>query len=270
MASLKWGSKGPEVKALQQKLLAKGFNPGAIDGDFGPGTDAAVRAFQRSERLLADGVAGPRTLAALGLAGGAAVVPPFAVSLVTVDRAAEIFPDAPIGNLRKFLPPVLAELQAAGLGDRPMVLMALATIRAETSGFEPISEYKSRFNTSPSGHPFDLYDNRADLGNTGKPDGELFKGRGFVQLTGRNNYARIGSLIGLGDKLVKEPELANDPTIAAKILASFLKATELRIKEALLEDDLRQARRLVNGGSHGLERFTEAYRTGQRVIPEHG
>lgn len=270
MASLKWGSKGPEVMALQQKLLKKGFNPGAIDGDFGPGTDAAVRAFQRSERLLADGIAGPRTLKAIGLDGGPVVIPPFSVGLVTLNGVAEIFPDAPISNLRKYLPPVLAELQAAGLGDRPMVLMALATIRAETAGFEPISEYKSRYNTSPNGHPFDLYDNRADLGNKGEPDGEQFKGRGFVQLTGRHNYERIGQQIGLGDKLSKEPELANDPTIAARILAAFLKSRELRIKEALLEDDLRQARRLVNGGSHGLERFTESYRTGQRVIPEHG
>lgn len=56
-----------------------------------------------------------------------------------------------------------------------MVLMALATIRAETEGFEPISEYKSEYNTSPSGHPFDLYDNRQDLGNTGKLDGKNLK-----------------------------------------------------------------------------------------------
>ena len=54
--------------------------------------------------------------------------------------------------------------------------MAIATIRAETAGFEPISEFKSRFNTSPQGHPFDLYDSRKDLGNCGAPDGTNFKG----------------------------------------------------------------------------------------------
>jgi peptidoglycan L-alanyl-D-glutamate endopeptidase CwlK len=154
------------------------------------------------------------------------------------------------------------------LNDKPMVLMALATIRAETAGFEPINEFRSRFNTSPNGHPFDLYDNRSDLGNTGKPDGERFKGRGFVQLTGRDNYQRIGAKIGLGDGLLQNPDLANDPDVAARILASFLKTREIRIKQELLDGDLRAARKLVNGGSHGLERFAEAFRIGQREIPD--
>jgi len=62
----------------------------------------------------------------------------------------------------------LKALQDAGLADKDMVLMGLATIRAETAGFEPISEGKSIFNTSPGGHPFNLYDNRKDLGNRGE------------------------------------------------------------------------------------------------------
>ena len=68
--------------------------------------------------------------------------------------------------------------------------------------------------------------------------------------------------------LVDEPELANDPEIAAKLLASFLKAKETRIKEALLEKDLKAARRLVNGGSHGLSRFRDAYRRGDGLLPD--
>lgn len=62
-----------------------------------------------------------------------------------------------------------------------MTLMAVATIRAEAESFLPISEGRSRFSTSPSGHPFDLYDKRRDLGNRGSPDGERYRGRGFVQ-----------------------------------------------------------------------------------------
>src|SRR5450432_167761 len=68
MTVLKRGSSGPEVTALQQALLAHGFDPGIADGAFGGGTEAAVIAFQNSEGMLADGVAGPRTLAALQLA----------------------------------------------------------------------------------------------------------------------------------------------------------------------------------------------------------
>lgn len=269
MTILKRGSIGNEVKVLQKRLLEIGFNPGDQDGEYGGGTEAAVRAFQLSKGLLADGIAGRRTLAALNIPE-ISIEPGRSLSIaeVTVERVSHIFPDAPIGNIKKHLPPVLDELLAADLSDKPMVLMALATIRAETAGFEPISEYKSKYNTSPSGHSFDLYDNRADLGNTGKPDGEKYKGRGFIQLTGRHNYKVIGEKIGLGNKLIEKPELANDSEIAARILAAFLKEKELRIKKELLEGDLRAARKLVNGGSHGLDRFSEAYNIGQKEIPD--
>jgi peptidoglycan L-alanyl-D-glutamate endopeptidase CwlK len=145
-----------------------------------------------------------------------------------------------------------------------MVLMALSTIRAETAGFEPISEGKSRFNTSPNGNPFDLYDNRKDLGNRGKPDGDSFKGRGFVQLTGRANYAKFGAQIG--QDLVGNPALANDPKVASELLARFLQNSEDRIKNCLTNHDLAGARKVVNGGSHGLRDFASAYNIGNGLI----
>ena len=97
--------------------------------------------------------------------------------------------------------------------------------------------------------------------------GEKYKGRGFIQLTGRFNYQKHGESLGLGNQLVDNPDLANDPTIAAKLLASFLQDKERAIKEALLDNDLRAARKLVNGGSHGLDRFTDAFTIGDRLLP---
>jgi putative chitinase len=266
MAVLAVGSSGPQVVRLQEKLQALGFNPGKIDGIFGLGTEASVLAFQKSKGLLADGIAGPHTLRALELAPAAAL--PTAMSHVTVDLVSKMFPRTPLDNIKKHLPVVLKALAEVQLVDKPMVLMALATIRAETAGFEPISEFLSRFNTSPGGHPFDLYDQRQDLGNQGRPDGESFKGRGFIQLTGRFNYQKHGESIGLGNGLVENPELANDPEIAAKLLASFLKDKERLIKEALLDGNLATARRLVNGGRHGLEAFSEAFNTGDTLLSE--
>jgi peptidoglycan L-alanyl-D-glutamate endopeptidase CwlK len=177
-----------------------------------------------------------------------------------------MFPGAPVSNIKKYLPYVLKALEDESMTDKKMILMALATIRAETAAFVPIDEYVSKYNTSPSGPPYNLYDFRKDLGNNAEGDGDRFKGRGFIQLTGRFNYQKIGTAIGLGDGLVNNPELANDPEIAAKILAKFLKDKERDIKEALLDGSFATARRLVNGGRHGLPEFIEAYQTGDALL----
>lgn len=262
--TLKSGSRGPEVTKLQERLKAHGFNPGAIDGEFSAGTEAAVIAFQRSESLLADGVAGPRTAAALELSSPPE--PPSVIPGITVAVVSRMFPETRIDSIKESLPVLCTSLQGCSLTEKPMVLMALASIRAETECFQPIDEGQSKFNTSPGGHPFDLYDNRKDLGNQGPPDGERFKGRGFIQLTGRANYAKFGPKIGVD--LIAQPELANDPKIAADLLALFLKEKEIQIKQAIIEGDLKHARRLVNGGSHGLDRFSDAFRIGNELIPD--
>lgn len=65
---LQLGDRGPEVSALQSRLTTLGFYNGAIDGDFGPLTEAAVIRFQQSRGLVADGIVGPSTLTALNSA----------------------------------------------------------------------------------------------------------------------------------------------------------------------------------------------------------
>ena len=185
-------------------------------------------------------------------------------AVMTVAVAARMLPGASVRTVAENLPHVLAGLAEFGLTDRPMLLMAIATIAAETASFRPVDEAVSRFNTSPGGHPFDLYDDRQDLGNRGRPDGERYRGRGFVQLTGRDNYARIGARIGV--PLEEQPDMANDPGVAGRVLAAFLASRETAIRRALAADDLRTARRLVNGGSHGLDAFTRAYRAGERAL----
>jgi putative chitinase len=263
MRMLQRGSSGPDVVTLQIRLTERGFSPGALDGDFGTATEAAVLAFQRGEGLLADGVVGPRTAAALALEPGE-TVPPRGMPVVTIAIASSMFPATPLDHIRRNLPPVLEALSERQLTSVPIVAASLATIRAETEGFDPIDELVSRYNTSPGGRPFDLYDHRRDLGNTGPDDGQRFRGRGYVQLTGRANYATYGAMIGVD--LVEQPVLANDPALAAQLLAAFVGSKEIAIKQALQDGDLAAARRLVNGGTHGLARFSEAYRVGVSLI----
>src|SRR5437764_13483698 len=72
MPILQQGSSGPAVQDLQQKLKDLGFDPKGVDGKFGPGTLAAVIAFQKSKGLQTDGMVGPATMAALQSAGASA------------------------------------------------------------------------------------------------------------------------------------------------------------------------------------------------------
>lgn len=58
---------GALVRTVQEALMAKGYSPGEIDGEYGPHTVAAVVAFQIRNRLVADGVVGPRTAKKLGV-----------------------------------------------------------------------------------------------------------------------------------------------------------------------------------------------------------
>lgn len=66
----KYGSTGGEVTQIQQRLQELGYDPGSADGIYGTRTKNAVISFQRDYGLSDDGIAGPRTLEALGLTGG--------------------------------------------------------------------------------------------------------------------------------------------------------------------------------------------------------
>ncbi len=68
--SYKKGSSGETVKKLQQRLSDWGYYSGSVDGVYGSATEAAVKKFQQKNGLTPDGVAGPATLAAIGLPSG--------------------------------------------------------------------------------------------------------------------------------------------------------------------------------------------------------
>jgi peptidoglycan L-alanyl-D-glutamate endopeptidase CwlK len=263
MPILRIGDDSPWVGEVQARLKTLGLFKFTPDDDFGPQTEIGVRAFQAKKMLPVNGMVDERTAEALGLPHLVG-----RVSSISAESVALLFTGARFLNVRVNLPFVAAGLVKAGLTDKKMMLMSMATIRAESSGFLPISEGVSQFNTSPGGKPFDLYDRRKNLGNKGAPDGERYKGRGYIQLTGRDNYIEIGKSLGLGSGLVDEPERANDPVVAGEVLAFFLKRAEKKVRTALGKNDLPTARQLVNGGSHGFNPFRTAFLRGEEIFDD--
>ncbi|WP_440224301.1 C1 family peptidase [Dokdonella sp. MW10] len=253
------GSRGRDVArlraALRERLGADAATFAGLAGDgdtFDADTEAATRRWQSGSGLVGDGIVGAHTGALLGLRKPARfeVEPDF-------PRVRLLFPATKPANIARYLPYVAAALEAEGLTDRPMLLAALGTIRAESEGFVPISELPSQYNTKPGGEPFGAYEGRTSLGNTQPGDGARFKGRGFVQLTGRDNYTRYGAKLGID--LLEVPDRANAPEVAAALLARFLADHADAMRAALARGDYAGARKLVNGGSHGLARFREVF-----------
>lgn len=125
----------------------------------------------------------------------------------------------------------------------PLVMAgAMATVRVEVGkGFKPIMEYASG----------DAYEGRVSLGNTQPGDGRKYKGRGFIQITGRNNYNLYGHLMQID--LINNPDLALEINNSARVLALYFKQNG--VIQACLREDWVRVRKLVNGGTNGLDVF---------------
>ncbi len=179
---------------------------------------------------------------------------------LTVSAVKAVFPKTPIASIQSNLPFILSAIKEFQIFDRKVIAAIFGTIRAENEGFQPISEFRSKFNTREQA--FDLYEPGTPigtrLGNTEPGDGSKFRGRGYIQLTGRDNYQRTSTRLGLASLLTDEPDLANSPEVSARILCAWI-ADSARVRDLLKADNLRGARGAINGGSHNVEGFSEAY-----------
>lgn len=92
------------------------------------------------------------------------------------------------------------------------------------------------------------------MGNRkGTEDCYTFRGRGFVQLTGRSNYEHIGKVLGLD--LANNPDLASDPKNAAKIAVQYWKENVVARRA---QHDVDHAGRIINGGTNGRHERRDA------------
>lgn len=159
-----------------------------------------------------------------------------------------IAPYGPIENVRRNWPIVEAALDSHDIYSPLTAVAAISTIALETGSFCPCRELGGL------GYLSGLYEGRVDLGNSEAGDGVKFCGRGFIQITGRWDYKRFGSLTG--HDLVGNPDLALYPDVAADVLCAFFR--ERRVPDFANAQNWVMVRRRVNGGLTGWFRFIEA------------
>lgn len=93
-----------------------------------------------------------------------------------------------------------------------------------------------------------VYGGRMGNGPPESGDGYKYRGRGLIQLTGKDNYKRFGSMAGVD--LVSNPDMASDLATAADIAAAFYKKNV--IDKGVDGNDTKKVTKIINGGSHGL------------------
>ena len=219
---LKLGSEGEDVKKLQIKL---GVDP---IGKFGPKTDAAVKAWQQSNGLTADGIVGPATWNRMFSEGTTSaptvitepsIVP--SVGGLKLEKLKGHIPDSVISQI----PETAAKFQI----NTPIRLAHfLAQCGHESGGFRVTQEnlnysakglmgiFKKYFPTQQLAESYQrqpqkiankVYASRMSNGSEASGDGFRFRGRGYIQLTGRANYTAFGKAIN--EDIVNNPDVVS-------------------------------------------------------------
>lgn len=91
-----------------------------------------------------------------------------------------------------------------------------------------------------------VYANRMGNGSEDSGDGWKFRGRTWIQLTGKNNYAKYSKIIFGDTRLLENPDLALDPTVSAKIACAFWNQSNLN--KFADKDDVDAVSDLINRG----------------------
>lgn len=135
---------------------------------------------------------------------------------------------------------ILAAWDKYGDGNPRNLAYILATAKHETMAFQYLKEIWGPTAAQKG------YEGRDDLGNTVKGDGKRFMGRGYVQITGRRNYADWSKRIGID--LLTNPTKASEPEIAARILVQgMMLGTFTGKKLNDFPSDFVSSRAIVNG-----------------------
>jgi putative chitinase len=216
---LKVGSRGDDVKRLQEKLGL------GADGVFGPGTEKAVKKWQIDHDLAADGLVGEGTWAKM-FGSQQLITEPSTPALLIPSTSG-----FKLEKLKGHIPDsVIAQIPETAKKFNITTPLRLAHFLAqcghESGGFRAIQEnlnysakglaitFKKYFVNESVAGPYaknpqkiasKVYGSRMGNGPESTGDGYKFRGRGYIQLTGRDNYTRFAKFIG--EDTVSNPDL---------------------------------------------------------------
>jgi len=258
---LKVGSKGEDVKKLQAKLGL------GADGVFGSGTEAAVKKWQASNGLTADGIVGEGTWSKM-----------FGDKQLITEPSKPIVSSGPLKleNLKGHIPDsVIAQIPETAkkfnITNSLRLAHFLAQCGHESGGFKAIQEnlnysadglkkifpkyfpgnLAEGYARNPEKIASKVYGGRMGNGDETTKEGFKFRGRGYIQLTGKDNYTRFGKFIG--EDTVANPDLVATkyPLASAAFFFDSNKLWEICDRGA---DDatVTAVTKRVNGGTIGL------------------
>lgn len=275
---LKIGSKGEDVKKLQSKLGL------SSDGVFGPGTAAAVKKWQSENGLSADGIVGDGTW---GKMFGVETIKENKIIIPTVVNVSSVG-GLKIDKLKGHIPDsVIAQIPetAAKFNITTNLRLAhfLAQCSHESGGFKAVSEnlnysvdglkkifpkyfpgnIAESYARNPEKIASKVYGGRMGNGDETTKEGFKFRGRGYIQLTGKQNYTNFAKFIG--EDTVSNPDLVATkyPLASAAFFFDTNKLWSICDKGA---DDstVTAVTKRVNGGTIGLsdriKHFNEYYK----------
>jgi putative chitinase len=278
---LQRGDNNAEVKQLQAKL---GLEP---VGNFGPKTEEAVKAFQTKNGLTADGKVGPTTWAKI-MGTSVATTPaptPVAAPAAPIANSGNL----KLANLKGHIPDAVIAMipdTAAKFGINTPLRLAhfLAQCGHESGGFRATQEnlnYSAKglmgifrkyfpsealansYARQPAKIAAKVYGNRMGNGPESSGEGYKFRGRGYIQLTGKENYTAFGKSIG--EDMTANPDKVAGPYALLSAAWFFSKNGLHRMADEGASDAVvTKITKRVNGGTIGLpdriKHFKEYYK----------
>lgn len=196
-------------------------------------------------------------------------------ALLTIDQLLRICPNLPRQKAELLLPSLLAAMAEREI-DRPLRIAAfVATLAHESGEFRVIEEdlwysaggllrtfgkyftpvQAQAYARQPEKIANRAYANRGGNGLEESGDGWRYRGRGYIQVTLKENYRKASAVLGVD--LVKNPALAAEPATACFLAAWFWQANGCNQKADA--DDLRGVTKIVNGGQNGLRERLRFY-----------